>query len=438
MSGSGVSWSSETVWNWNNSGQPNVGSGGGISTYYTIPYWQKNVSMASNAGSTVWRNIPDVALTADNVYVTYDNGSSGGFGGTSCAAPLWAGFCALVNQQSVATSGTTVGFLNPALYAIANSGSYANCFHDITTGNNIGTGTPGLFYAVPGYDLCTGLGTPNGTNLVNALAPLPAPVLPVLTLASFENPSGFKDSLVFTASITPTSATGSIRFLTNGAAFDVKPLLAGTAISANLSSLPRGTNTVTAIYSGDANTLPATNTLAQMVTNHPPTASDVYYDRLAGYPLTISVADLATHWSDPDGDIVSLAGVSASTNGVIITNNAGSLTYFDTKDVDDEFVCTISDGWGGTNYETIFVDIVSTNTVPSIVGVGSGSNGSVTLSLAGAPNHTYVLEATTNLLPPANWLPLNTNALGTNGIWQFTDMDATNFSHRFYRLKLSQ
>ena len=117
------------------------------------------------------RNIPDVALTADDVFVDYNNGTNGGFGGTSCAAPLWAGFCALVNQQSVAVSGTTVGFLNPALYAIADGTNYTDCFHDITTGNNIGTGTPGLFYAVAGYDLCTGLGTPNGTNLINALAP---------------------------------------------------------------------------------------------------------------------------------------------------------------------------------------------------------------------------------------------------------------------------
>jgi hypothetical protein len=131
--------------------------------------------MSANAGSTTFRNVPDVALTADSVYVTYNNGNSGGFAGTSCAAPLWAGFCALVNQQSVAAGGTTVGFLNPALYAIANSSNYANCFHDVTTGNNIGANTPGLFNAVAGYDLCTGLGTPNGTNLINALTPYLAP-----------------------------------------------------------------------------------------------------------------------------------------------------------------------------------------------------------------------------------------------------------------------
>jgi hypothetical protein len=86
---------------------------------------------------------------------------------------LWAGFCALVNQQASATgSGTnTVGFINPALYAIGAGAGYTACFHDTVTGNNIGDNTPGLFYATNGYDLCTGLGTPLGTNLVNSLAP---------------------------------------------------------------------------------------------------------------------------------------------------------------------------------------------------------------------------------------------------------------------------
>ena len=128
--------------------------------------------MTANNGSTVNRNVPDVAMTADAVNVVYNNGSSGTFGGTSCAAPLWAGFTALVNQQSTTIGGTTVGFLNPALYAIATNANYAACFHDTTVGNNIGNNTPGLFNAVTNYDLATGLGTPNGTNLINALAPV--------------------------------------------------------------------------------------------------------------------------------------------------------------------------------------------------------------------------------------------------------------------------
>src|SRR5205085_2094524 len=120
MNGTGTSWSSETVWNWGG----NVGSGGGISPNYTNPPWQKSVSMTANHGSTINRNIPDVAMTADAVNVVYNNGSADTFGGTSCAAPLWAGFTALVNQQAIAAGGATVGFLNPALYTIATNGNY--------------------------------------------------------------------------------------------------------------------------------------------------------------------------------------------------------------------------------------------------------------------------------------------------------------------------
>jgi subtilase family serine protease len=166
--GPGGSYVSETVWNWGG----DVGSSGGISTYYSIPTWQQGISMSANQGSTTMRNIPDVALTADDVYVTYHNGSnpaSGTFGGTSCAAPLWAGFTALVNQQAAANGKPPAGFINPAVYTIGTGTTYLACFHDITTGNNFSSSSPTKFSAVAGYDLCTGWGTPKGTNLINAL-----------------------------------------------------------------------------------------------------------------------------------------------------------------------------------------------------------------------------------------------------------------------------
>ena len=72
--------------------------------------------MSANQGSTTMRNVPDVALTADDVYVIYGNGQTTIAGGTSCAAPLWAGLTALINQQAAATGQAPVGFLNPALY----------------------------------------------------------------------------------------------------------------------------------------------------------------------------------------------------------------------------------------------------------------------------------------------------------------------------------
>ncbi len=178
MVGSGGSYSSESVWNWGLRSKPwwyggggYWGSSGGVSTRTAIPLYQKGISMAANAGSTTMRNVPDVALTATGIYVIYWNGLSGGFGGTSCAAPLWAGFTALANQQAANNGQPSLGFLNPALYQIAKSSAYATCFHDVTTGNSTSAGSPGNFYAVTGYDLCTGLGTPNGTNLINALMP---------------------------------------------------------------------------------------------------------------------------------------------------------------------------------------------------------------------------------------------------------------------------
>ena len=183
MNGTGVSWSSEVVWNWgtNASGKYNTTQGycassGGISSYYSIPSWQTNVgNMVGRGGSASFRNIPDVAACADNIYEIYNNGNNNsnnsfdGNGGTSAAAPLWAGYMALVNQQLAANGQPSAGFINPALYAIAAGSNYLSCFHDVTNGNNVWVTSSNLFYATNGYDLCTGLGTMNGTNLINAL-----------------------------------------------------------------------------------------------------------------------------------------------------------------------------------------------------------------------------------------------------------------------------
>ncbi len=160
-------WVSETVWNWGSGGA----SGGGISPTNSIPIWQQTLNMSANGGSTTMRNSPDVAMVADNVYVISDNGKSGFVGGTSCAAPLWAAFTALVNQQAVSLGQSTVGFLNPTIYTLGQSAGYSTNFHDITTGNNTTSSNPNQFFATAGYDLCTGWGSPIGANLINSLAP---------------------------------------------------------------------------------------------------------------------------------------------------------------------------------------------------------------------------------------------------------------------------
>jgi kumamolisin len=156
----GGAWESETAWS---------DSGGGISPdNIAIPSYQTTpgVITSANKGSTTYRNSPDVAAEAntDN-YICYDGTCEGGWGGTSFAAPRWAGYLALVNQQSVAVTKSTVGFINPAIYSIGLGSSYGTDFHDITSGSN------GTYSAGKGYDLVTGWGSPNGTGLINSLAP---------------------------------------------------------------------------------------------------------------------------------------------------------------------------------------------------------------------------------------------------------------------------
>ncbi len=161
--GPGGAWQSETAW---------IGSGGGWNTQSPIPAYQVSAITGTNAGSTAYRNVPDVSMEAntDNFFCA-NGGCATGIGGTSLAAPRWAGFLALANEQA---SGRPVGFLNDTVYALGKTPSYTAAFHDIVVGNNFNTGSPDLFQAVAGYDLTSGWGTPNGQGMLNALAPAPA------------------------------------------------------------------------------------------------------------------------------------------------------------------------------------------------------------------------------------------------------------------------
>jgi hypothetical protein len=177
-------WASETTWLTpaDDLGDPLEASGGGISAVYAIPSWQQGISMTANQGSATMRNLPDVSSVAYNITIVWGNDFIGEsfdnpVNGTSMAAPLWAGLVALANQQAAANGQSPVGFANPALYAIAKSTNYQTCLHDITTGWNTNSSSPTKYKAVAGYDLCTGLGTPNCANLINALLAPPSDTL---------------------------------------------------------------------------------------------------------------------------------------------------------------------------------------------------------------------------------------------------------------------
>jgi polygalacturonase len=254
-----------------------------------------------------------------------------------------------------------------------------------------------------------------------------------ILLGASANPVAHLSAVSFTANVTPSTLSGSVLFLTNGVVFNSQTLSGGAATSAATSVLPRGANTITAQYSGNSNYSPSTNTLSEVVTNNPPTANPAAYYRLAGSPLTIVITNLATNWSDLDGDTLVLAGVSTpSTNGGTVTFDSANIYYSDSNSVPDQFGYTISDGQGGTNNGIVTV-LMAQQTVSDV----TSSNGSVTLDFTGIPGNTYWVVAATNLMPPINWMPLSTNVAGTNGLWQFTDTQATNFLNRFYRTQSS-
>lgn len=170
--GPGGPWIEETTWDWGGGGlsDNSVGSSGGVSDNFSIPPWQQGIDMTANEGSTTMRNVPDVAMTADNVFVEAQDGTQETVGGTSCAAPAWAAITALANQQAAANGKPSVGFPDPVIYAAGKSASYLSDFNDITTGNNFWAFSVTNYPTVSGYDLCTGWGTPVGDNLIDLLA----------------------------------------------------------------------------------------------------------------------------------------------------------------------------------------------------------------------------------------------------------------------------
>lgn len=156
---------SESAW-WDPSTRN--GGGGGVSSFFRLPDFQMKLSDAQgNLMSRLYRNIPDVALMADQNnqgYAVYVNGEWGVAGGTSAAAPLWAGFVVLVNEQRKQLKRGALGYLNTPLYTVAQGEQYNELFNDIQDNS-----TNGFYPAVPGYDLATGFGSMNGQQLLRAL-----------------------------------------------------------------------------------------------------------------------------------------------------------------------------------------------------------------------------------------------------------------------------
>jgi kumamolisin len=160
--GGGSTITSEVVWN---ELAANEGAtGGGVSNVFPLPSWQSSANVPKPTSSTGGRGVPDVSGDADPAtgYAIRVDGTNMVIGGTSAVAPLWAGLIAVANAQN----GKSAGLIQPAIYAAKGKAA----FNDITSGTNY-SGTPVGFKAGPGWDACTGLGSPIGTKLIAAVNP---------------------------------------------------------------------------------------------------------------------------------------------------------------------------------------------------------------------------------------------------------------------------
>jgi kumamolisin len=257
-------WLSETAW---------VDSGGGISPDgIAIPSYQllPGVINSSNQGSTTLRNGPDVSANANFTFYTCADQTAckaNAYGGTSFAAPMWAGYVALVNQQLAAAHSAPVGFINPTVYSIGTGSSYGADFHDISSG------VSGSYSAVTGFDLVTGWGSPNGVALINALASGTAPPPPSdfslsASPASVSITRGTSGSSTITTAVTggfnaavALSATGQTSGVTvtfNPASISAPGAGTSTMTITVPSSAPLATQTITITGTGGGKTHTAT------------------------------------------------------------------------------------------------------------------------------------------------------------------------------------
>ncbi len=273
-------------------------------------------------------------------------------------------------------------------------------------------------------------------------------------MTSTKNPSGYKDTVSYIATL-PTNATGNVVFSSTNGPISTNSVSSGIATSLSITNLPRGTNFITVAYLGDGNYIGNTTNLNQIVTNHPPVANVTAVMRTAGLALIIKLSDIATNWSDVDGDTVELTSVTMqSTNGVnlfplnwstnldgsIVTTNAHAyIGYINSQNVNDQISYGISDGFGGTNigYVNIVIpgSVTGTNSITAYNFTSPASN---TVTAYGIPYFSYILERSTNLFSSV-WVDVQTNQAAPNGVINmvdlFMDLGGVKPSPAFYQLK---
>ena len=337
---------------------------------------------------------PTATLAVDNTPVTYDGSAH----------------AATVSITASNTPGAVANISTGGATTQTNAGTYA------VTADYVPVDTAN-------YNTLTGL---SAGNFVIAQATT------FVRASSTQNPSGYKDAVSFLATL-PTDATGNVVFSSTNGSISTNSLSSGSTGSLSITNLPRGTNVITFAYSGDGNYLAITNSLNQVVTNHPPVANAASYSRNAALnTYKITVTNLLTSASDVDGDTIGLVTAGGSTNGALVLIGGGYVLYYNTNAVADQFTYTVSDGFGGTNSATVSINIDPTPLFGQSQ-IASVSGGTATLNFAGIPGYSYSVIRSTNV----TFVPFNiiwtTNA-PSSGVFDYTDTSAPSPS-AFYRLQ---
>lgn len=265
------------------------------------------------------------------------------------------------------------------------------------------------------------------TNVVSA-SPNPVPTGNALTLST--------EISALTPS--PVIPDGSVQFLIDGIPFGNPVTLVDGIASTNTSLIPHGIHTLTAQYAGNTNLIGSTNNLSpQLVVNSTPVTQPDSILRPDNGGTKVSFVTLISNDTDADLDtfvVVSVSGTSAE--GGTVTTNSTHVFYTPPagNPAIDTFTYSVSDGFGTLVTATVTVTKSSDNGPSSnITRLTTLGDGNKQINFAGIPGRNYLIQGTTNMTLPINWTTLSTNSAGTNGLFEFIDLNATNFDNRYYR-----
>ena len=366
--GPGGAWASESAW---------VDGGGGWGTNEPIPSWQQlpGIITAANEGSTAYRNTSDVSANANfSFYVCADQSGLSGcsenaYGGTSFAAPMWAAYIALVNENLANNGYTqTVGFINPTIYTDFGLGpGYDTDFHDIVSGSD---GLP----TTVGYDLPTGWGSPNTTGLINAflveagpdfgLSASPTSVLviqgnSVTTSVTVNQQNGFSGSVTLSATGLPSGVT---------AVFSPNPTTSSSTLTLSATATATAGTVIVTIL-GESGSLTNATTLSLTV------APLVNGSQISLTPSSLSFGTV-------------IVEASSAAKKATLTNNSSTTVYFSSITTSANFSQTNTCGGTLAAGKSCTISVTFTPTqVGALTGTlyvnDNGTNSPQTVSLSG-------------------------------------------------------